>query len=358
MLLRPADEEEEEDEEEEALLGLHVELSPLSERLRRSPESGKRIRAAYRYGGRRAAGQPDCDGVLRAAAAAAMELVHAAACTHDDVIDDSPMRRGRLTAHAAVAVIPGRSAGGVHRPRLRLLRAARRPPGPDRAGRRRAGLRGDAPRRRVRRSTSSPVPPPSARRGAAGFRLPLRPPHPRFVPGVDTRLVRLYEDVVPGHALRPMVPATVRHPVGDTLGDWPEVPRSPRDSAAGALPVFPGLLETIEDSSPFAQWALDAARARCSPASSVRADPRPGHAPRDPGGAEDGVRGEGTAYRALGAAGVGALTRTGPNGPGRARPQAGPPGSESHWNRRPGPLPVSRIPGIRTSGIAADGDCA
>ncbi|MEV0410580.1 polyprenyl synthetase family protein [Streptomyces sp. NPDC050448] len=95
------------DEEEQALLGLHVELFPLSEQLRRSLESGKRIRAAYLYWGWRAAGQPDCEGVIRAAAA--MELVHAAACTHDDIIDDSRMRHGRLTAHAAFAAAGQRS---------------------------------------------------------------------------------------------------------------------------------------------------------------------------------------------------------------------------------------------------------
>ncbi|WP_030161121.1 polyprenyl synthetase family protein [Streptomyces sp. NRRL S-244] len=95
------------DEEERALLGLHVELSPLSEQLRRSLAGGKRIRAAYLYWGWRAAGQPDCEGVIRAAAA--MELVHAAACTHDDIIDDSRMRHGRLTAHAAFAAAGQRS---------------------------------------------------------------------------------------------------------------------------------------------------------------------------------------------------------------------------------------------------------
>lgn len=95
------------DEEEAALLGLHVELSPLSEQLRRSLARGKRIRAAFLYWGWRAAGQPDCEGVIRAAAA--MELVHAAACTHDDIIDDSRMRHGQLTAHAAFAASGQRS---------------------------------------------------------------------------------------------------------------------------------------------------------------------------------------------------------------------------------------------------------
>ncbi|MFE3629306.1 polyprenyl synthetase family protein [Streptomyces goshikiensis] len=87
------------DEEEETLLALHTELFPLAEQLRRSLARGKRIRAAFLYWGWRAAGQPDCEAVIRAAAA--MELVHAAACTHDDIIDGSRMRHGQLTAHAA-----------------------------------------------------------------------------------------------------------------------------------------------------------------------------------------------------------------------------------------------------------------
>lgn len=87
------------DEEEQTLLGLHVELSPLTEQLRRALARGKRIRAAFLYWGWRAAGQPDCEEAIRAAAA--MELVHAAACTHDDIIDGSRMRHGQLTAHAA-----------------------------------------------------------------------------------------------------------------------------------------------------------------------------------------------------------------------------------------------------------------
>lgn len=95
------------DEEEGELLGIHGELGALTEQLRRSLARGKRLRAAFLYWGWRAAGQPDCEGVIRAAAA--MELVHAAACTHDDIIDDSRMRHGRLTAHAAFAAAGQRS---------------------------------------------------------------------------------------------------------------------------------------------------------------------------------------------------------------------------------------------------------
>lgn len=76
---------------------------------------------------------------------------------------------------------------------------------------------------------------------------------------LNAQLMRLYEDVVPGTLLDPMVPATIRYLVGDTVSGWLEIPRSPWDTAARAVPVFLGLLETIEDSSPFAEWALDKA---------------------------------------------------------------------------------------------------
>ncbi|WP_030565005.1 polyprenyl synthetase family protein [Streptomyces aureocirculatus] len=95
------------DEEEAQLLRLSGELAPLCVQLRSSLTRGKRVRAAFLYWGWRASGQPDCDGVIRAAAA--MELVHAAACTHDDIIDDSRLRHGLPTAHVAFA------EGGAHR---------------------------------------------------------------------------------------------------------------------------------------------------------------------------------------------------------------------------------------------------
>ncbi|GHE25879.1 polyprenyl synthetase family protein [Streptomyces vinaceus] len=113
VLLRLADEEERE------LLALHAELSPLSGQLRRALAGGKRLRAAYLYWGWRAAGQPDCEGVIRAAAA--MELVHAAACTHDDIIDDSRMRHGRPTAHAAFAAPGARGGAGQRSTALAMI---------------------------------------------------------------------------------------------------------------------------------------------------------------------------------------------------------------------------------------------
>jgi geranylgeranyl diphosphate synthase type I len=78
---------------------------------------GKRLRAAFVYGGWRAGG----GGALKigsddaatsapiVAAAAAVELVHASALTHDDVMDDSATRRGRPSAHRTFSALRGRA---------------------------------------------------------------------------------------------------------------------------------------------------------------------------------------------------------------------------------------------------------
>jgi geranylgeranyl diphosphate synthase, type I len=75
-------------------------LAPVGGQLLRAVVGGKRLRAAFCYWGWRAAGQPDGDAVVRAAAA--MELVHAAAVVHDDLIDDSEVRHGAPTAHVVL----------------------------------------------------------------------------------------------------------------------------------------------------------------------------------------------------------------------------------------------------------------
>jgi len=83
-------------------------LAPVGARLRAAVTGGKRIRAAFCYWGWRACGQPDTEAVVRAAAS--MELVHAAAVTHDDLIDDSILRHGAPTAHVALLdAAPGSS---------------------------------------------------------------------------------------------------------------------------------------------------------------------------------------------------------------------------------------------------------
>ncbi|MEV6171379.1 polyprenyl synthetase family protein [Streptomyces sp. NPDC051954] len=90
-------------------------LGPVAEQLEAAVADGKRMRAAFCYWGWRAVGQPDSDALVRAAAS--MELVHAAAVVHDDLIDDSPLRHGRPTAHVALR--------GALRRRPRAVAAAR-----------------------------------------------------------------------------------------------------------------------------------------------------------------------------------------------------------------------------------------
>ncbi|HTX96565.1 MAG TPA: bifunctional (2E,6E)-farnesyl/geranyl diphosphate synthase [Mycobacterium sp.] len=69
---------------------------------------GKRLRPAFAYWGWRAvaAGDPDPEALLLFSA---LELLHACALLHDDVIDDSSTRRGRPTTHVRFA--------GLHRER-------------------------------------------------------------------------------------------------------------------------------------------------------------------------------------------------------------------------------------------------
>ncbi|MEV4947294.1 polyprenyl synthetase family protein [Streptomyces sp. NPDC053755] len=94
-------------EEADHLRAIDALLDPVAEQLRCAAEHGKRLRAAFCYWGWRAAGQPDSDALVRAAAS--MELVHAAAMVHDDLIDDSPLRHNRPTAHVALrAPLAGR----------------------------------------------------------------------------------------------------------------------------------------------------------------------------------------------------------------------------------------------------------
>lgn len=62
---------------------------------------GKRLRPAFVYWGHRATGADHDDAVL--VPAAAVELLHTFALLHDDVMDRSARRRGRATAHTALA---------------------------------------------------------------------------------------------------------------------------------------------------------------------------------------------------------------------------------------------------------------
>ncbi|MET9801952.1 polyprenyl synthetase family protein [Streptomyces sp. NPDC006368] len=93
--------------EADQLVAIDAELAPVAEQLEVAVAHGKRLRAAFCYWGWRAAGQPDSDALVRAAAA--MELVHAAAVVHDDLIDQSPLRHGLPSSHVALRdAVPGR----------------------------------------------------------------------------------------------------------------------------------------------------------------------------------------------------------------------------------------------------------
>ncbi len=69
---------------------------------------GKRLRPAFCYWGWRGAGAPDGDAIINAAAS--LELLHACALIHDDVMDGSATRRGRPAVHRQFADIH-RSSG-------------------------------------------------------------------------------------------------------------------------------------------------------------------------------------------------------------------------------------------------------
>ena len=64
---------------------------------------GKRLRPTFCYWGWRGGGGEDCDEVVNAAAA--LELFHAFALIHDDIIDGSDRRRGQPSMHRFFATV-------------------------------------------------------------------------------------------------------------------------------------------------------------------------------------------------------------------------------------------------------------
>jgi geranylgeranyl diphosphate synthase type I len=66
-------------------------------------DGGKRLRPAFAYWGWRGAGGEDSDAAM--AAAASLELLHACALVHDDVMDGSDTRRGQPAVHRRFAAM-------------------------------------------------------------------------------------------------------------------------------------------------------------------------------------------------------------------------------------------------------------
>lgn len=71
------------------------------------------------------------------------------------------------------------------------------------------------------------------------------------------QLIDLYEEVVPGTLLDPIVPALIRYLIGDTSADWLEVPRTRFDSLIRIAPALLGALEWVEDRGPWAEQISD-----------------------------------------------------------------------------------------------------
>ena len=86
------------DHKQAQLASLGADLVPLFDTARQAVAGGKRLRPAFAYWGWRAAGGSVDKTEAILTAAAAIELVHASALVHDDVMDGSATRRGRPAA--------------------------------------------------------------------------------------------------------------------------------------------------------------------------------------------------------------------------------------------------------------------
>jgi geranylgeranyl diphosphate synthase type I len=87
----------------EVLLGVGQDMLSWIDAIDELLEGGKRLRPAFCYWGWRAAGGGDCPQIH--AGAAALELLHASALVHDDVMDASDTRRGRPSVHRRFAAL-------------------------------------------------------------------------------------------------------------------------------------------------------------------------------------------------------------------------------------------------------------
>src|SRR5690348_1414108 len=79
------------------LLAAGDDLRPVAESIAGLLAGGKRLRPAFCYWGWRGAGGPDSPEII--SAAAALELLHAGALIHDDLMDASDTRRGQPSLH-------------------------------------------------------------------------------------------------------------------------------------------------------------------------------------------------------------------------------------------------------------------
>ncbi|HEX2892988.1 MAG TPA: polyprenyl synthetase family protein, partial [Marmoricola sp.] len=88
------------DQQSSWLDGLGEDAARLVQHARTSVSGGKRFRASFCWWGHLAVAEPeDRAGLLRACAS--LELLHASALVHDDVMDASDVRRGRPATHRA-----------------------------------------------------------------------------------------------------------------------------------------------------------------------------------------------------------------------------------------------------------------
>ncbi len=86
------------------LANVGPELEPVADAARAIVlDGGKRLRPMFAYWGWRSAAPAGADDTALITAAASLELLHACALVHDDVMDASATRRGRPAAHIAFA---------------------------------------------------------------------------------------------------------------------------------------------------------------------------------------------------------------------------------------------------------------
>jgi geranylgeranyl diphosphate synthase, type I len=89
------------DAQRSILTGISADLIPCADAITDLVAGGKRLRAAFCYWGWRACGGQDDPSIF--SAAASLELLHASALVHDDVMDASDTRRGQPSVHKRFA---------------------------------------------------------------------------------------------------------------------------------------------------------------------------------------------------------------------------------------------------------------